>query len=108
MNSFLIYIQKLKIQCILIMIVGSQIVAHTLTETGNGPNWPNTINLWESGLKTWASSDFYKSYWGLGIWPRRLKHMNRLKSYVRGARFGQFWQVLIKSEGYELRPDAFF
>ena len=26
-------------------IVGSQIVAHTLTETGNGPNRPNTINL---------------------------------------------------------------
>ena len=25
--------------------VGSQIVAHTLTETGNGPNRPNTINL---------------------------------------------------------------
>ena len=27
--------------------VGSQIVAHTLTETGNGPNRPNTIDLWE-------------------------------------------------------------
>ena len=27
------------------MIVGSQIVAHTLIETGNGPNKPNTINL---------------------------------------------------------------
>ena len=25
--------------------VGSQIVAHTLIETGNGPNKPNTINL---------------------------------------------------------------
>ena len=28
-----------------IIIVGSQIVAHTLIETGNGPNKPNTINL---------------------------------------------------------------
>ena len=27
------------------VIVGSQIVAHTLTGTGNGPNKPNTINL---------------------------------------------------------------
>ena len=26
-------------------IVGSQIVAHTLVETGNGPNRPNTIDL---------------------------------------------------------------
>ena len=26
-------------------IVGSQIVAHTLIETGNGPNRPNTIDL---------------------------------------------------------------
>ena len=25
--------------------VGTQIVAHTLIETGNGPNRPNTINL---------------------------------------------------------------
>ena len=25
--------------------VGSQIAAHTLMETGNGPNEPNTINL---------------------------------------------------------------
>ena len=25
--------------------VGSQIAAHTLIETGNGPNEPNTINL---------------------------------------------------------------
>ena len=25
--------------------VGSQIVAHTLIETGNGPNRPNTIDL---------------------------------------------------------------
>ena len=25
--------------------VGSQIVAHTLVETGNGPNRPNTIDL---------------------------------------------------------------
>ena len=29
----------------LFVIVGSQIVAHTLIETGNGPNKPNTINL---------------------------------------------------------------
>ena len=28
-----------------IHIVGSQIAAHTLMETGNGPNEPNTINL---------------------------------------------------------------
>ena len=27
------------------VIVGSQIAAHTLMETGNGPNEPNTINL---------------------------------------------------------------
>ena len=25
--------------------VGSQVVAHTLVETGNGPNRPNTIDL---------------------------------------------------------------
>ena len=30
---------------IYIYIVGSQIVAHTLTEAGNGPNRPNTIDL---------------------------------------------------------------
>ena len=29
----------------LYLCVGSQIVAHTLMETGNGPNKPNTINL---------------------------------------------------------------
>ena len=29
----------------IIAIVGSQIVAHTLVETGNGPNRPNTIDL---------------------------------------------------------------
>ena len=28
-----------------ILFVGSQIAAHTLMETGNGPNEPNTINL---------------------------------------------------------------
>ena len=28
-----------------IISVGSQIAAHTLMETGNGPNEPNTINL---------------------------------------------------------------
>ena len=27
------------------LTVGSQIAAHTLMETGNGPNEPNTINL---------------------------------------------------------------
>ena len=27
------------------IIVGSQIVAHTQMETGDGPNKPNTINL---------------------------------------------------------------
>ena len=43
--------------------VGSQVLAHTLVETGNGPNRPNTIDLLESGLKNWASSDFYNSYW---------------------------------------------
>ena len=31
--------------CMCIIIVGSQIVAHTLIETGNGPNKPSTINL---------------------------------------------------------------
>ena len=73
-----------------IVFVGSQIVAHTLTETGNGPNRPNTINLRESGLKNWASSDFYNSYWGLGIWPKRLKHINELGFHVRGVRFRWF------------------
>ena len=71
----------------IIYIVGSQIVAHTLIGTGNEPNKPNTINLWESGLKNWAGSDFYNSYWGLGSWPRRLKHMSELRFYVRGVRF---------------------
>ena len=28
-----------------ITVVGSQIVAHTQMETGDGPNKPNTINL---------------------------------------------------------------
>ena len=41
--------------------VGLQIVAQALMETGKGPNKPNTINLWESGLKNWANSDFYNS-----------------------------------------------
>ena len=27
------------------LVVGSQIVTHTLMETGNGPNKPNTMNL---------------------------------------------------------------
>ena len=92
-----------EVLCVYIYIVGSQIVAHTLIETGNGPNKPNTINLWESGLKNWANSHFYNSYWGLGTWPRRLKHINKLRFYVRGMRFGQFLWVLIKSEGYDLR-----
>ena len=29
----------------MIILVGSQIVAHTQMETGDGPNKPNTINL---------------------------------------------------------------
>ena len=74
----------------LFAIVGSQIVAHTLIETGNGPNRPNTIDLWESGLKNWASSGFYNSYWSLGVWPRTLKHTNGLRFYVRGVRFRRF------------------
>ena len=28
-----------------IYIVGSQVLAHSLVETGNGPNRPNTIDL---------------------------------------------------------------
>ena len=43
-NSYLIFIY-LFILRFYIFIVGSQIVAHTLMETGNGPNKPNTINL---------------------------------------------------------------
>ena len=74
----------------LIQPLGSQIVAHTLTGTGNGPNRPDTINLWESGLKNWASSDFYNRYWGRGIWPRRLKNTNELGFFVRGVRFRWF------------------
>ena len=70
--------------------VGSQIVAHTLTGIGNGPNRPNTINLGESGLKNWASSDFYNRYWGRDIWPRRPKHTNELGFFVRGLRFRWF------------------
>ena len=70
--------------------VGSQVLAHTLIETGNGPNRPNTINLLESGLKNCASSDFYNSYWGLGVWPRMLKHTDGLRFYVRGVRFRLF------------------
>ena len=38
--SFLIFVSSE-----LMSTVGSQIVAHTLMETGNGPNKPNTINL---------------------------------------------------------------
>ena len=72
------------------LFVGSQVLAHTLVETGNGPNRPNTIDLLESGLKNWASSDFYKSYWGLGVWPRTLKHIDGLRFYVRGVRFRLF------------------
>ena len=30
------------------------------------------------------------SYWRLGTWPRRLKHTNKLRFYVRGVRFGLF------------------
>ena len=60
-------------------IVGTQVLAHTLVETGNGTNRPNTIDLLESGLKNWASSDFYNSYWGLGVWPRTLKTYRWIK-----------------------------
>ena len=70
--------------------VGSQVLAHTLVETGNGPNRPNTIDLLESELKNWASNDFYNSYWGLGVWPRMLKHTDGLRFYVRGVRFRLF------------------
>ena len=37
--------RKISINNKYIYIVGSQIAAHTLMETGNGPNEPNTINL---------------------------------------------------------------
>ena len=90
LRDFSIEVLEIFIQDLFIGDVGSQIVAHTLTETGNGPNRPNTINLRESGLKNWASSDFYNSYWGLGLWPRRLKHINELGFYVRGVRFRWF------------------
>ena len=33
----------------------------------------------------------------MGIWPRRLKHINKLRSYVRGVRFGLF-------NGFESSP----
>ena len=33
----------------------------------------------------------------MGTWPRRLKHINKLRSYVRGVRFGQF-------NGFESSP----
>ena len=36
---------KKKKELSFILLVGSQIVAHTLTEAGNGPNRPNTIDL---------------------------------------------------------------
>ena len=38
-------VHKYKYNRYLLITVGSQIVAHTLIETGNGPNKPNTINL---------------------------------------------------------------
>ena len=37
--------KEIPIKLYLSVSVGSQIVAHTLMETGNGPNKPNTINL---------------------------------------------------------------
>ena len=46
----------------LIVIVGSQIVAHTQMKTGDGPNKSNTINLKESGPKNWANNEPYNSY----------------------------------------------
>ena len=39
------YFNIYKLQHKQFTIVGSQIVAHTLVETGNGPNRPNTIDL---------------------------------------------------------------
>ena len=66
-------------------------------ETGDGPNKPNTINLQESGSKNWTNSDSYDSYWRLDTWPRRLKHTNKLRSYIRGVRFGLF-------NGFESSP----
>ena len=37
--------KKIYIYIYIYIYVGSQIVTHTLTETGNGPNRPNTIDL---------------------------------------------------------------
>ena len=47
--------------------------------------------------KNWASSDSYNSHWRLGTWPRRIKHVNKLGSYVRVVKFGQF-------NGFESSP----
>ena len=71
-------------------IVGTQVLAHTLVEAGDGPNRPNTIDLLESGSKNWASSDFYNSYWGLDVWPRTLEPTDGLRFYVRGVKFRLF------------------
>ena len=38
-------IRYISIYIYVCVCVGSQIVAHTLIEAGNGPNKPNTINL---------------------------------------------------------------
>ena len=40
-----LYVFKTHIKFHVNHLVGSQIVAHTLIETGNGPNRPNTIDL---------------------------------------------------------------
>ena len=41
--------------------VGSQIVAHIQMETGDGPNKPNTIYLYENGRTNWANNGSYNS-----------------------------------------------
>ena len=49
MGSLIKFIMRfsihVKIKKYVIIIVGSQIVAHTQMETGDGPNKPNIINL---------------------------------------------------------------
>ena len=39
------FLKNLYVKYTLLGTVGSQIVVHPLTETGNGPNRPNTIDL---------------------------------------------------------------
>ena len=40
-----VLIAQMVIKCFKIFILGTQVLAHTLVETGNGPNRPNTIDL---------------------------------------------------------------